>query len=58
MEREEKRLRGVVIPLYITDREHARLAVRVQLQLCNPGIWVRPLLIPFDSETGRFMRRR
>lgn len=58
VEREEKRPRGVLIPLYITDREHARLAVRVQLQLSNPGIWVRPLLIPFDSQTGRFTRRR
>ncbi|TWW82093.1 hypothetical protein D4764_01G0019080 [Takifugu flavidus] len=53
VEREEKRPRGVLIPLYITDRGRARLAVHVQLQLCNPGIWVRPLLIPLDSGTGR-----
>lgn len=53
VEREEKRPRGVLIPLYITDRGRARLAVHVQLQLCKPGIWVRPLLIPLDSGTGR-----
>lgn len=30
----------------------------VQLQRCNPGIWVSPLLIPFNSETGRFWESR